>query len=309
MGFRNSFYSGNTSDMTGSRLYGILYFFSNENMMESCIYRLVRVTAALSATTPQVLGDVFGFFRGGVGNPLKGKNKGNQEKACEHIKDTSQKGDDDYLCGWCASGLRDEVKKIGWIPKKDNDGGQYRSTVGQALIDIKGNKGAVGTTGYSNSSPTTNNLSTLTDGNHYVSPLTGELYTAVSATFGHVYLQWVLYLSDALEGGLKSLTSEFQQIECRGCKGQCDPNKCKKGSHGNNGDAQCQCQSIVSCTGVLPVLYRHGFSYGNPFNLEGYQQKEKDKGDYSIKKKKGGEKQCHGVIQLVHRINKMIRTK
>ncbi|EDO05999.1 variant erythrocyte surface antigen-1 alpha subunit [Babesia bovis T2Bo] len=297
MGFRGQFYSGSITNCTGQRLYGILYFFSNENMMQSCVYTLVRVTAALSATTPQVLGDVFGFFRGGVGNPLKGKNKNNGEATCGHNKDPSNKDNDDYFCGWCASGLRDEVKKIEWIPKKDHDGGQYRGTVGEALIQIKGDKDTGGKqTG-------TTSLSTLTKDSEYVSPLTGELYTAVSATFGNTYLSWVLYLSDALEGGLLSLASAFKEIECRGCTG-CDPNKCKKGHHGEKNtenSGQCGCPSIVSCTGVLPVLYRHGFSYGNPFNLEGYQQNDTDKGDYGITDK-GGKKHCHEFLESLSKV-------
>ncbi|EDO05466.2 variant erythrocyte surface antigen-1 alpha subunit [Babesia bovis T2Bo] len=298
MGFRNQFQKGGITDMTGQRLYGILYFFSNENMMQSCVYTLVRVTAELSATTPQVLGDVFGFFRGGVGEKERGMTKKSGEKACDHDRDPSKKGDEDYFCGWCASGLRDEVKGIQWIPKKDHDGGQYRSTVGQALIEIKGDKGTVNTVPLSDSQSTTNtSLSRLTENCQYLSPLTGELYTAVSATFGHVYLSWVLYLSDALEGGLRSLSDAFRNVECRGCR-ECDPNKCKKGNHGTTGNSQCNCSSIVSCTGVLPVLYRHGFSYGNPFNLEGYQQKDgKTDGQYDIEdKKKERTKQCHQFL-------------
>ncbi|EDO06183.1 variant erythrocyte surface antigen-1 alpha subunit [Babesia bovis T2Bo] len=302
MGFRNQFHKGSTSDSTGARLYGILYFFSNENMMQSCVYTLVRVTAALSATTPQVLGDVFGFFRGGVGNPEEDKEK--RKGTCNHDQDPRTSTDNNkYFCGWCASGLRDEVKKIGWIPKKEEDGGKYRGTVGQALINIKGDKDT-GASAYSDATATTNNLSTLTDGNHYVSPLTGELYTAVSATFGNVYLSWVLYLSDALEGGLQSLSDAFRNIECRGCKGQCDPNKCKKGEHGQKSTRVCGCSSIVSCTGVLPVLYRHGFSYGNPFNLEGYQQKDgKTDGQYDIVKA-GGTKRCHEFLDSLQDVIK-----
>eukprot|EP00371_Babesia_bovis_P002616 XP_001611263.1 variant erythrocyte surface antigen-1, alpha subunit [Babesia bovis T2Bo] len=302
MGFRNQFYSGSIGDMTGSRLYGILYFFSNENMMQSCVYRLVRVTSALSATTPQVLGDVFGFFRGGVGNKEEGKNQSGQQKNCDHTGDPSGSYDenkDKYFCGWCASGLREEVKKIEWIPNGNSTpGGHYMDKVGKALIGIKGEKND-GSGALKSSAATANtSLSRLTENCQYLSPLTGELYTAVSATFGGTYLSWVLYLSDALHSGLESLASEFKQIECRGCKGQCDPNKCKKGSHGTNGGGQCGCQSIVSCTGVLPVLYRHGFSYGNPFNLEGYHQRDgKTDGQYDIEdKKKERTKQCHQFL-------------
>ncbi|EDO06188.2 variant erythrocyte surface antigen-1 alpha subunit [Babesia bovis T2Bo] len=292
MGFRNCFYSGSTSDCTGQRLYGILCFFSNENMMESCAYTLVRVTAELSATTPQVLGDVFGFFKGGVGNP---ENKvGDKGKSCDHSKELSQKTNRDYFCGWCASGLRDEVKNIQWIHNGTEKGGHYMGKVGAALIGIKGDKDTNGAT------PNTTSLSTLTEHSQFISPLTGELYTAVSATFGHVYLQWVLYLSDALEGGLRSLSEAFLNIQCNGCKGQCDPNKCKKGEHGKD-SGLCQCSSIVSCTGVLPVLYRHGFSYGNPFNLEGYQQKNQESGDYSITDN-GGKKYCHEFLESLNSV-------
>ncbi|EDO06999.1 variant erythrocyte surface antigen-1 alpha subunit [Babesia bovis T2Bo] len=297
MGFRGQFHMGSIADMTGSRLYAIFYFFSNENMMQSCVYTLVRVTAELSATTPQVLGDVFGFFRGGVGNKETGETKsGQKSKECTHSGDPSKKGNDDYFCGWCASGLRDVVKDIEWIPKgKDS----YRETVGRALIDIKGDKDT--TVSYSGATTTNTSLSRLTENCQYLSPLTGELYTAVSATFGGTYLSWVLYLSDALQWGLESLSEAFQQIECRGCR-DCDPNKCKKGSHGNKGGAQCLCQSIVSCTGVLPVLYRHGFSYGNPFNLEGYQQKGEKDGDYSIEKVDTGKKQCHQFLESLSKV-------
>ncbi|KAG6440206.1 variant erythrocyte surface antigen-1 alpha subunit [Babesia bovis T2Bo] len=301
MGFRNNFHKGSTSDSTGARLYGILYFFSNENMMQSCVYTLVRVTAALSATTPQVLGDVFGFFRGGVGNKERGKPQKGEETSCEHTKDPSTKGADDYFCGWCASGLREEVKKIEWI-QKITGGDDYRESVGKALRDIKGSDSTATTTAYSSTGTTTTSLSALTKDSEYLSPLTGELYTAVSATFGNTYLSWVLYLSDALHWGLQSLSEAFQQIECRGCKGQCDPNKCRKGEHGSNGGGQCGCQSIVSCTGVLPVLYRHGFSYGNPFNLEGYQQKDGSKeGDYSIENTKTT-KHCHEFLESLSKV-------
>ncbi|KAG6440212.1 variant erythrocyte surface antigen-1 alpha subunit [Babesia bovis T2Bo] len=303
MGFRGQFYSGSTSDMTGSRLYGILYFFSNENMMQSCVYTLVRVTAALSATTPQVLGDVFGFFRGGIGEKERGKNKqGTGGIACKHEGDPSTDTDKSkYFCGWCASGLRDVVKKIEWIPNGNGtDGGSYRGTLGKALIEIKGEKGSSGGKQPA-SQPNTTALSRLTKNCQYLSPLTGELYTAVSATFGHVYLSWVLYLSDALHSGLESLSDAFKQIECRGCRG-CDPNKCKKGSHGVTGGGLCGCQSIVSCTGVLPVLYRHGFSYGNPFNLEGFQQGDgKTDGQYDITKA-GSTKKCHEFLESLNKV-------
>ncbi|EDO06929.1 variant erythrocyte surface antigen-1 alpha subunit [Babesia bovis T2Bo] len=291
MGFRNNFQDGVTN--TGQRLYGMLYFFSNENMMQSCVYTLVRVTAALSATTPQVLGDVFGFFRGGVGNPVK--KEGDLSKNCDHQNDPkTSTGNDKYFCGWCASGLRDEVKKIEWIPKGSDAGGQYMDKVGKALRDIKGSDSTATTTAYSSTATANTSLSRLTKNCQYLSPLTGELYTAVSATFGNTYLSWVLYLSDSLYWGLQSLSDAFQQIECRGCTG-CDPNKCKKGEHGSNGGGQCGCQSIVSCTGVLPVLYRHGFSYGNPFNLEGYEQKDEKSGDYSIENTKNP-RQCHEFL-------------
>ncbi|EDO06628.1 variant erythrocyte surface antigen-1 alpha subunit [Babesia bovis T2Bo] len=306
MGFRGQFHKGSTSDMTGQRLYGILYFFSNENMMQSCVYTLVRVTAALSATTPQVLGDVFGFFRGGVGNKDKGKPpKGELETNCDHTGDPSgsyEANKEKYFCGWCASGLRDEVQKIEWIYNGDSSvkGGQYMKTVGKALRDIKGEKDA-STAPQPASQSTTNALSALTKDSEYLSPLTGELYTAVSATFGGTYLSWVLYLSDALHSGLESLSEAFRNIECRGCKGQCDPNKCKKGVHGQ-GSGQCGCQSIVSCTGVLPVLYRHGFSYGNPFNLEGYYQNDGSReGDYSIENTKTT-KRCHDFLSSLNQV-------
>eukprot|EP00371_Babesia_bovis_P000015 XP_001608630.1 variant erythrocyte surface antigen-1 [Babesia bovis T2Bo] len=65
----------------------------------------------------------------------------------------------------------------------------------------------------------------------YLSPLSGQQYGQLSPAMAGTYLSWL----------------------------------CTRGTHGNSdgGDGVCKCPSVVSCTGVLPVLYKYGFGYGN----------------------------------------------
>ncbi|GIX66148.1 variant erythrocyte surface antigen-1 family protein [Babesia caballi] len=103
----------------------------------------------------------------------------------------------------------------------------------------------------------------------YLSPLTrsnGSTF-GKSAAFASTYLSWVSYLSDNFKERLEGLLTDFTNITCTECKtlngGTCN---CAKGNHGTS---NCQCDSVVSCSGVLPLFYEHGFNFFDVQSLSG----------------------------------------
>ncbi|GIX61381.1 variant erythrocyte surface antigen-1 family protein [Babesia caballi] len=110
----------------------------------------------------------------------------------------------------------------------------------------------------------------------YLSPLT----LSNGATFGKpapyasTYLSWMVYLTDDLVTGFQELLDEFKNIDCSqtGCRKSASGNQqaCtshKAGTHGI--DTNCKCDSVVHCGGTLPLLYRHGFTFGSTGDLFG----------------------------------------
>ncbi|GIX62294.1 variant erythrocyte surface antigen-1 family protein [Babesia caballi] len=103
----------------------------------------------------------------------------------------------------------------------------------------------------------------------YLSPLTRSYGSTFgkSAGFASTYLSWVSYLADDFKERLESLLIDFRNISCTDCKTQNGKNcNCTKGQHGTS---SCQCYSVVSCSGVLPPFYEHGFNFLNVQSLSG----------------------------------------
>ncbi|GIX64969.1 variant erythrocyte surface antigen-1 family protein [Babesia caballi] len=103
----------------------------------------------------------------------------------------------------------------------------------------------------------------------YLAPLTRSYGSTFgkSAAIASTYLSWVSYLADDFKESLEGLFTDFSNITCTDCKtltgGTCS---CTKGQHGTN---SCQCDSVVSCSGVLPLFYEHGFNFFNVKSLSG----------------------------------------
>ncbi|GIX62314.1 uncharacterized protein BcabD6B2_17490 [Babesia caballi] len=103
----------------------------------------------------------------------------------------------------------------------------------------------------------------------YLSPLTRSYGSTFgkSAGFASTYLSWVSYLADDFKERLEGLLTDFTNITCTDCKtlngGTCS---CTRGNHGGS---QCSCDSVVSCSGVLSLLYAHGFNFFNVNSLSG----------------------------------------
>ncbi|GIX61332.1 uncharacterized protein BcabD6B2_07670 [Babesia caballi] len=97
----------------------------------------------------------------------------------------------------------------------------------------------------------------------YLSPLTHTYGAAYSPKFASTYLSWVVYLVEVFNERLGELLTEFNNTSCDHCNTNCS---CTKGQHGTT---NCSCHSVVSCAGVLPLLYSNGFSFGNAYSLKG----------------------------------------
>ncbi|GIX63760.1 variant erythrocyte surface antigen-1 family protein [Babesia caballi] len=111
----------------------------------------------------------------------------------------------------------------------------------------------------------------------YLSPLT----ISNGATFGKppsyasTYLSWMVYLTVDLQSGFQQLLDEFKNIDCKasGCRAKAGVTTAcqiqhKPGTHGNSA-YNCSCESVVHCGGVLPLLYRYGFTFGSTGALFG----------------------------------------
>ncbi|GIX62606.1 variant erythrocyte surface antigen-1 family protein [Babesia caballi] len=97
----------------------------------------------------------------------------------------------------------------------------------------------------------------------YLYPLTHTDGAAYIPVLASAYLSWLLYLTDDFEAGLRDMLERFKGLSCTNCQ------LCHSGSHGS---AFCSCPSIVECSGVLPLLYSNGFSFGNAYSLKGGTQ-------------------------------------
>ncbi|GIX63231.1 variant erythrocyte surface antigen-1 family protein [Babesia caballi] len=104
----------------------------------------------------------------------------------------------------------------------------------------------------------------------YLSPLTHSAGATYAPVHASVYLSWLAYLTDDFHEWFQNLLDEFQNIDCSktGCS-KPSASACNHyaGQHGS--DQSCSCDSVVHCGGVLPLLYRYGFTFHNAYSLKG----------------------------------------
>ncbi|GIX64853.1 variant erythrocyte surface antigen-1 family protein [Babesia caballi] len=97
----------------------------------------------------------------------------------------------------------------------------------------------------------------------YLYSLTHSYGSTYAPSYASAYLSWVSYLVDDLHEWLGEMRDDVNNISCKHCN---ITYSCFKGIVGAS---QCQCPSVVSCSGVLPVLYSHGFQFYSPHSLSG----------------------------------------
>ncbi|GIX63491.1 uncharacterized protein BcabD6B2_29260 [Babesia caballi] len=101
----------------------------------------------------------------------------------------------------------------------------------------------------------------------YLYPLTfstGAVFGA-SDIFASTYLSWLVYMGEHFRDWLQDFLDEFNSLKCTNCKHDSNCIAHEPGKHSSD----CKCPSIPRCSGVLPLFYAYGFSFGSANTLMG----------------------------------------
>eukprot|EP00371_Babesia_bovis_P000919 XP_001609566.1 variant erythrocyte surface antigen-1, beta subunit [Babesia bovis T2Bo] len=292
---------------TGNTLSHLLEYYCDPSRCHGSLVVLLRLLACITPTVPRTLGDLFGFYYYvvyiGSYRRWDFKIKGVREALGKEVKELSlyMDGNDDGDNTGVIKALK-AWNKEGTCEKDSHTGvneGSLKTLYGC-------------TKGTGQCCP-------------YLSPLSGQQYGQLSPLMAGTYLSWLVYLIEGFRTGLEGLKGEFQGIDCKdsechngavGGAAGCGAD-CKQGSHGttcssgSGSGGVCKCASVVSCTGVLPVLYKYGFGYGNVEKLHnGPGPKKCDAFLTTLNKVLEGEHLKTGGSNtgLHHEINKLIYT-
>ncbi|GIX61591.1 variant erythrocyte surface antigen-1 family protein [Babesia caballi] len=215
----------------------------------SPIRQLCEKLGCLTKRTPRTLGDMFGFTWHLKGQLFKQSNQGNITSA-----------------GWFSE-LQD---KLPFSYQLKNDSGEN-------LKKFVGSDHSAHQT--SPADLTSLHSSGCDKRSENCGPYLSPLALSNGATFGKppayasTYLSWMVYLTDDLETGFQELLHEFKNIDCKasGCRGKAGSQQaCTSHAPGTHGTSnECKCDSVVHCGGVLPLLYRYGFTFGSTGDLFG----------------------------------------
>ncbi|KAG6440187.1 variant erythrocyte surface antigen-1 beta subunit [Babesia bovis T2Bo] len=279
---------------TGNTLSHLLEYYCDPDKCPSgTLVVLLRLLACITPTVPRTLGDLFGFYYYIV---YIGGNQGGSSEVTKKLSGIEK----DVRLKMIGSGVSDTVVTAlnGWKGSSSTSGSACsHSTKDGSLKTLFG------------CSNGTNNCC------QYLSPLSGQQYGQLSPLMAGTYLSWLVYLIEEFKTGLEGLESAFKNIQCKedctkgaAAGGGCGGGQCQAGTHGNRDT--CCCASVVSCTGVLPVLYKYGFGYGNVTEL--HNGKGSKKCDAFLSTLKGvleGKHLKNGSnIGLHHEINQLIYT-
>ncbi|KAG6440213.1 variant erythrocyte surface antigen-1 beta subunit [Babesia bovis T2Bo] len=248
---------------TGNTLSLLLeYYCDPEKCQSGTLVVLLRLLACITPTVPRTLGDLFGFYyyivyiggNKGVGEGVYDKLKGKEKESKLHMPSI----------GGGPDAVVTALETYGGDCKTGTQNGSLK-----CLVDC-----AYGT------------------GAKYLSPLSGQQYGQLSPVMAGTYLSWLVYLIGEFQGGLDKLKEDYMNIQCKdecgtgvgGAASGCG-DQCRQGNHGDKNNC-CGCSSIVSCTGVLPVLYKYGFGYGDVKELHDT----------------GGTKKCHEFLGTLEKV-------
>ncbi|GBE59961.1 hypothetical protein, conserved [Babesia ovata] len=102
----------------------------------------------------------------------------------------------------------------------------------------------------------------------YLSTVCSDMYKLLAKKHCNLYLSWAVYLPWAFLEYLERLLDAIKEIFCSewGCRKCLNSDTCKRGKHGDD-EHLCNCITIVHCRGVAPTLYKYGFNFGDPREL------------------------------------------
>ncbi|GIX63665.1 extracellular matrix-binding ebh [Babesia caballi] len=245
MGFQATHLRQNAAN--GARVYLVLKSICGS--VSSPLRQLCEKLGCLTKRTPRTLGDMFGFtwhLKGQLSRTLSGL------QSAQWLKDLAG-----YTPFSYAVENKTEVLEK-FVGSSHSHSSEHNTADLKSLSNSKCNKS-----------------------NQKCGPYLSPLTLSQGATFGKpapyasTYLSWMVYLTDDLQSGFQELLAEFKNIDCSktGCrKSATGGKKCKTshapGTHGTGSDA-CSCDSVVQCGGVLPLLYRYGFTFSDTGALFG----------------------------------------
>ncbi|GIX62564.1 uncharacterized protein BcabD6B2_19990 [Babesia caballi] len=233
MGFQATHLRQNAAN--GARVYLVLKSICGGS--DTPLRQLCEKLGCLTKRTPRSLGDLFGFMW--------------------------------HLNGHLSRTLTN-ITNAEWL-KNLADLTPFSSTVKDHINVLESFVGS----GHSNTHPDLVSLtnSTCNQQQQTCGPYLSPLSLSNGATFGKTapyastYLSWMFYLTDDLQSGFQEFLDEFKNIDCSnmGCRGKGGSQQACQlqhpGTHGS--DQSCQCDSVVHCGGVLPLLYRYGFTFSD----------------------------------------------
>ncbi|GBE63186.1 hypothetical protein, conserved [Babesia ovata] len=126
----------------------------------------------------------------------------------------------------------------------------------------------------------------------YVYTLCSDYYSYLGKSHSKLYLSWAVYSPWSLWSYLESLYNAIKDIFCQdwGCRGCLRAETCRRGEHGLTDEktkkANCHCESMVQCRGMMPTLYKYGFTFGAPAALNA----------------KDGKKTCSNFCTQLHNV-------
>ncbi|GIX61540.1 variant erythrocyte surface antigen-1 family protein [Babesia caballi] len=100
----------------------------------------------------------------------------------------------------------------------------------------------------------------------YLEPLAYSDGATFANSFASMYLSCAVYLADDLYESLDGFKTQFEHLKCSYCGNVCQTNpNCHSRS-----SVECQCDSVVQCAGLHPLLYDHGFTFNDAKKLFGW---------------------------------------
>ncbi|GIX66091.1 variant erythrocyte surface antigen-1 family protein [Babesia caballi] len=267
----------------GEYIYDTLAYFCGDS--KDSLNQLCDKLSCLTKRTPRSLGDMFGFYSQLLGQLFKKRPEDwNLGGGLDLSDDLQRYTSDPYPALSSVKG-----KMVEYTPSQPNKSGIIQSllSISSVLpfwenIFIVESKRSLPYTLYDltvaeHSKPShLANFSSISQSvfnddkgclnracGGYFRPLSFSIGSTFAPSYASTYLSWVLYLADDLQSWFQDMLDEFKDSKCTH-------------SLQTHSESGCHCDSVVSCNGVLPLLYANGFQFASASLLSGnYESKGK----------------------------------
>ncbi|GBE63487.1 hypothetical protein, conserved [Babesia ovata] len=238
--------SAGSKEGLGKEIYDVLSDMCGN--ADSPLCSLLRCLIAMLPSPPRSLGDMFAFYCNGM-QRWNGTSYDQDQKQIDQIDKCVRMSfpfSEDFHNNFQAEQLTVPLRTLHYS-SSDHSGAESDAITHSDLssITVRSKCRNAGTCG------------------PYIQPLCFHAQHSYAQKHAGLFISWYIHLAWQLWDLLKELFDAFKGIECKahGCS-KC---ACKSGKHGDK-DA-CKCNSVAQCGGVLPTLYKYGFTFGNAKSL------------------------------------------